>query len=382
MTRILCSADHHFSTGNRWESCLAVHRWIVDLVRELKPDLFVTAGDIYDRASNPIEREAVAEFLQDVAEVCPVLGVKGNHDRPLDIELMNRLKSEHRIHLAETPQVSEVAGVAVALCPWPEPAWLAARSGESGQALDALARDQLRAVLLGLGQMLESHSGPKLAVGHWMIDGAEASTGQPLIGMPLNVGLSDLALLGADAIVAGHIHRGPGNQWDIEGKPVLYAGSPHACNWGETEEKSVVLLEWRDGRFAVERILTPSAPLMHLDADLCDDGTLELDCGHGFADYAVGGAECRLRYKVAADKREIGQRAAEKLRDELITTWGALSVKLEPVVIAETRARAPAVAEARTLADQLEAYWGSVGFDAGDRRAQLLSKLHELENQQ
>lgn len=378
MTRVLCSADHHFATGPRWDQCLAVHEWMVDLVAELKPDLFVTAGDLYDRASNPTEREAVAEWLQQIALVCPIAGVKGNHDRPLDVELLNRLRSKHPIMITESAAVHTIGGVTVALMAWPEPAWLAAHTGATGEELDNQARELVRTVLRGLGADLAQWHGPRLAVGHWMVDGSVASTGQPLFGMPLNVGLADLALLGADAVVCGHIHAPQG--WDIESTPVVYPGSPHACNWGEAEQKSVTLLTWDDelGAVRVERIDTPARAMQHLEA-AWNGREVELDNGRGLGDYAVRGDDCRLRYACPADRREEARRSAEALRDELIEMWGAHSVKVEEIVDVETRARAPEVAQARTLPDQLQEYWQATGFEPGKRRNPLLSKLAELE---
>jgi DNA repair exonuclease SbcCD nuclease subunit len=211
---------------------------------------------------------------------------------------------------------------------------------------------------------------------HLLIDGSRVANGQELVGLALNVGLADLAMVGAHAYVLGHIHLP--QQWDIAGAPCFYTGSPFAKTWGETEQKSVTLLTWNGTGFDVERIPTPSAPLIHLEASWNGAG-IELDNGGGLADWAVGGAEVRVRYSVPSDQREPARLAAERLRDELLNTWGAVSVKLEPVVSVEQRARVPEVATARTLADQLQAYWGSVGFEPGDRRDLLLSKLSQLE---
>ena len=54
-------------------------------------------------------------------------------------------------------------------------------------------------------------------------------------------------------------------------------------------------------------------------------------------------------------------------------------LKLEEVVDVETRARAPEVAQARTLPDQLQEYWKATGFEPRERREPLLSRLAELE---
>jgi hypothetical protein len=63
-----------------------------------------------------------------------------------------------------------------------------------------------------------------------------------------------------------------------------------------------------------------------------------------------------VRYLVDADKREAARRAAAELRADLLAR-GAVSVRVEEQVEATTRARAPEVAEARTLPEQLRAFW-------------------------
>ena len=97
-----------------------------------------------------------------------------------------------------------------------------------------------------------------------------------------------------------------------------------------------------------------------------------------FEGVAVAGAEIRLRVRVSTDHREAARRAALAVREELLSR-GAISVKLEEVVIAETRSRTPEVARAVTLPAKLEAFWASKGFAPGDRRDALLGKALELE---
>jgi len=101
----------------------------------------------------------------------------------------------------------------------------------------------------------------------------------------------------------------------------------------------------------------------------------------GFADFdrsALSGAEVRFRYHVEPELREAAKAAAQEWKARAIG-WGASVVKIEEVVEASQRARAPEVATARTLQEQLDAYWASKGFDPGIRREALLGKLSELE---
>jgi DNA repair exonuclease SbcCD nuclease subunit len=397
MTRILCIGDSHFGVRAREEQCLAVHNWFADLVHDERPDLVLHSGDVFDAWSRPEDRMYVADLLTWMAEVCPIVIAKGGgvHDRKDDAAIMTKLRTKHTVVVEQAAGVHTYGGVIVAAMAWPEPVWLAAQTGTSGEELDQQAREALRACLTGLGaELREFATGlPRLFVAHMLVDGSRVSNGQELIGAALNVGLADLALVGADAYVLGHIHLP--QQWDIDdgrrspGAPCLYTGSPFAKTWGETEPKSVTLLEWNGERFDVERIPTPASRMIHIEAEWCEDhiclpSNVVVAAGlsnpllHFHERIDVNGAEVRLRYRTPSDRRDEARRAAEQRRDEILEA-GAISVKLEPEIHVETRARAPEVAQARTLPDQLQEYWRATGFEPGERREALLSKLWELE---
>ena len=371
--KLLASGDHHFDAHSRFDECVRVHEWMVELARDEQVDLFVSGGDIYERASTPVEREAVAHWLQSMADVCPVVISKGNHDRQQDVHLMRRLRSTHPIIVEERAAVHLVAGAAVAAVAWPEKKHMLALSGSSEQA-DADVRGALQAVIRGLGVDLREHNGPRIALGHFMVDGSVVSTGQPLLGMPLNIGLTDLALFNAELGIMGHIHKA--QRFDVGGAPFYYPGSPIRTDFGQLESKVVLLAEFDGPRLMeVREIETPARRMVHVNAEWSG----ELLCC-GWSDLDVDAAEVRLRYNVPIDQRDAARREVLELRDAMKEA-GAHSVKLEEKVIAETRARIPEVAAATRLPEKVEAFWKAKGFVPGERREHLLSKLDELEKE-
>lgn len=352
--RLLASGDNHFCRHLRFAECIKVHAFMVEQARELEVDAFLDSGDIFDAGSDPDERQAVADFTKAMAEVCPVVISKGNHDRPRDVALFRRLHTRHPVIVEEGAGVHYVAGAAIAAMAWPERAHLLAALGNSASA-DLGMREALQAVLRGLGQQLEQHDGPRILLGHFMVDGSVASTGQPLLGMPINVGLSDLSLARAHLTVMGHIHMA--QRFELETGPAFYTGSPFRTDFGQLEPKTILFAEF-DGQRLVEtrEIETPCAPMLHIDATWVD-GQLRT----AFPD--VRGSEIRLRYSVAAEERDAARNAAATLRTELLDLAGAVSVKVEEQVIATKRARAPEVARAVTIGDKLDAHWASIGFE-------------------
>lgn len=374
--KLIATGDLHFDQHSRWAECLRVHAWIADLVEQERPDVFAIPGDIYERASTPLERDAVATWLTRIAEVCPVVIAKGNHDRALDLALLGRLSTRHPIIVEERAGVHCVAGFAIATVAWPSRSELLTAAGDTGAAgADDIAATALRSVLLGLGAELRIHAGPKVLLGHFMIDGSVTSTGQPLVGHAMNVGLADLGLVGADITIAGHIHAA--QEWEFDGRPILYTGSPFRTSFGELEAKSVVVAEW-DERGLVHwmRVETPATPMIHITGAMVDR-VLVLDADPS----DLSGAEVRLRYQVDADDRERGRQQAA-YHKETFERAGAASVQVEEVVIPTTRARAPEVAAAgaRGLGPQLEAYWEARGTTPDATRAQeLIRKATSLE---
>lgn len=367
---ILASGDHHFHERSRFAECIRVHRWMAQLAREQKVDLFLSGGDVYERASTPVEREAVAEWLTSMAEVCPTVISKGNHDRARDVELMRRLRTKHPILVEERAGVHVVAGVAVAAIAWPEPAYLTA-GAESSEAAATGIRGALTNVLRGLGTQLVEHDGPRILLGHLMVDGSVTSPGQPLLGLPINVGLADLALARAQLGIIGHIHKA--QCFDVAGAPHWYTGSPFRTDFGQLETKLVLLAEFdRRGLVAVHEVPTPATPMVHVCGAYVG-GQLEHD-----APDQVRGAELRFRYSVPSEHREAAKALAEALRERWLAD-GAEHVQVEPEILVETRARMPEVARAVRPSEKLQAFWAAKGFDPGERREPLLQKFAELE---
>jgi exonuclease SbcD len=376
---VLCSGDHHFNERSRFEECVRVHRWMVELARSEKADVFLSGGDIYERASTPLEREAVAEWLTSMAEVCPVVISKGNHDRARDVELMRRLRTRHPIVVEERAGVHVVAGAAIGAIAWPEPAFLMAKA-ECSEAGNADLRLALGHILRGLGVQMAEHAGPRILLGHLMVDGSVTSTGQPLLGQPINVALAELALARAQLGIIGHIHNA--QVFDVAGAPHWYPGSPFRTSFGEMEKKLVLLAEFNQQHRLrqVQEIETPATPMVLVS----DEWGRHPDGEHGWVVGDVGevrdarGCEIRFRYRVANEHRDAAKAAAEKWREGWLAD-GAINVQVEQEIVVEARARMPEVVAAVRPAEKLEAYWAAKGFEPGERREPLLTKFAELE---
>jgi len=388
------TADTHADEAHRLFEHDAVMSFIAKDMKERGCTLALHAGDWWERArTTAVERAAVADFVREVTNDMPLITVAGNHDSALDVEWLGRLRTKHAVHALTTPGVV-VGPVVVGCLPWPRKANLLASLGRpvTHEESAAVAQDRLRDVLRGLGATMSGVAAPRILLAHVMIDGAETDHSQPIVGADMNVGLADLALARADYYACGHVHAA--QRFEIAGAPCVYPSATRHNNFGEPGSKGYVVATFEDSGPAgawrcidVESVPTPCANMILLEdtwgtSPLPQDAPAEYDWLHGLnrqppsAEYR--GAEVRFRYTCDSDQRDAARAAANVVRDHILGR-GAARVKLEEQVRPTTRARAPEVAKAITLEDQLAAVWATKRPELGDeRRARLLSKLTEV----
>lgn len=367
---ILHLGDSHFEEGSRWEECLRVHQAVVDIAGQVQPDVIAHCGDLYDKASTPTERLEACGIVRQLAELAPFFGVKGNHDRQLEMQLLARLRSRHPIRTCEATEVVGIGELGIAMMAWPSFA----------SEFDDALQTKLENVFRGFGQELSAYRN-RLLIAHLMADGAVTSTGQPLIGHAMNIPLAAIDLAGAHATVLGHVHK-PQTLRE-QPAPILYTGSPFRTTYGELEDKSVTLVIIEDGVARCERIPTPARPMLHVDGhwEPAESGNglviaLSLEQARAFK-----GADIRLRYTVPSEYREAARASAEATKARWLSE-GAASVKVEAETVTSSRSRAPQVAAAKTLPEKIEALWESRGDrPEAPRDARILGRLGQLEAQ-
>lgn len=378
--KIAVIADSHFSEHSRFEECVRLHHWIAADAMARGVDLVLHSGDVYDAKSTPTERREVAECVAQIASFAPIVIVRGNHDVPGDLPLLARLRTNYPVIVEEAAAVHVVAGVAVACLAWPRKAELLALTGQQDhEAGERIATDALRSVLLGMRGEIEAHNGPTVLLTHAMVRGSRTSSGQPLVGCDFELGIDDLALCDADFVALGHIHQH--QAWTSNGAPIVYPGAPRRTAFGETEAKGYVLWDTDAGWSFRE---APATQMVLIESEWAEEhvglpGDRIIPGGFTSWGEDARGAEVRFRYHVGADRRDAARVAAVEVRASLLQE-GAVLVKVEEVVETTTRARAPEVARAKTLADKLRAYWQAKGDEPTPERAdRLLDRLRHVE---
>ncbi|MDP2883709.1 MAG: metallophosphoesterase [Ignavibacteria bacterium] len=372
--RLVHTADWHWSE-QQMEKCSASARFILQQLGSIKPDLHVIAGDYWDRRQMLASTSAVHPALaamRSMANISPVAIVLGNsaHDAPGSLEIFRGLDTRYPIFVAERPATilmshDDSGGTAFRECPeddtresafgealalvhlFPYPNksyWLSGREAVSIDEATCCMRAAIQSVFARFAAVQHGFSGPKVVVGHCLLLGAATSSGQILPGQEIAIGKEDLAMIGADYYALGHIHMSQ----EIAPR-MWYAGSTYHVNFGETEMKSLNLVEFGNGRIDVNPIEIPSRRMALHEArfDAATGAIIDESQTEDWTD-----AELRVRIHLA-------QEQASVITDDEIRKHypGAHSCKIERLVIPEERVRTETIAGARTLREKV-IEWG------------------------
>ncbi len=242
--KFLHLADLHFGKSIHGVSLLEngdQSAWVcrfLKLVKELRPDALLIAGDVYDRSAPSGDAVALLDsMLTSLAEAgLPILMIAGNHDSGQRLSFGGRLLAKQNLHisgvlskeLAHVTLSDQDGPVTFWLMPYVFPA-LAAQTLE-----DETIRDYDTAVRKLLACQNIDFSERNVLVAHQNVtaDGKEAVRGgsESMVG---GVGQVDFhAFDGFDYVALGHIH----SSYPIGRKAVRYAGSPLCCHFEETRQ--------------------------------------------------------------------------------------------------------------------------------------------------
>ncbi len=258
--KILHTADWHlgriFHNVHLTDDQAHVLDQFVALARDVRPDLVIVAGDVYDRAVPPQEAVALLDdVLSRLVEVADaVLVIAGNHDSPQRLGFGSRLLARGGLHVRgafapdATPLMLEDAHgpVAVHAVPFLDPVRMRSLLPDAGISDQASA---MRAAC-ALARRASPDGTRSVLVAHATVLGGEASESE----RPLSIGGTEAVppetFAGFDYVALGHLHRpqraGGGN--------VRYSGSLLKYSFSEAAHaKSVTFVEMdAEGRCRIE----------------------------------------------------------------------------------------------------------------------------------
>lgn len=271
MSRIVHTADWHL--GARLVDCDRIdeHRafleWFLGQMKELRPDLLIIAGDIFDCANPP--QEALALYYRFLARLSAsmdgsVLVLGGNHDSPATLNAPREILGALRVRvlgaLPENPEEWLHPLPDACVCGIPFLRERDVRKGLPGQSPDEIAaaiREGIQQIYTkALTLAASRHPGlPVIGTGHLTAAGSLGSPSERSIHIG-NLGAVGREVFQGFAYTAlGHIHKAQcvGKQEEIR-----YSGSPIPLSFSELEvAKEFRVIEITEGRVAHRPVPIP-----------------------------------------------------------------------------------------------------------------------------
>lgn len=309
--RLLHTADWHLGARlgrhDRLPDQREALRGLLDIAQEVRPDLILHAGDLFDAFRPPYDALRLGvRALNQLAEVAPTLVVRGNHDsselfRAIDELAGAGAEGPSRLRLIAEPAVvpyMEIASepVAVACMPFIPPGAIVDYASEEHERFEGSYADGIRTLNRQQLEAAEELAGPNgfvLYAAHLHLHGAKPGNSERRITVGEDYATHPAELGRALYCAFGHIHDPqllPGGT--ARGR---YAGSLIPLDFGEaTQKKEAVEVRIDDDGVKVERHPLPAIgrPLVEFRGNL---DQLEDRAQDG------GLNECILKARVTSD---------------------------------------------------------------------------------
>jgi len=233
---------------------------LLRIVTDEDPDVVVVAGDVFDTPDRPplsalrLWAWASEALIEGRPDGRPLVVIPGNHDHAERLSLNANLAKPNGLHLVfnfeDALQPTVIAGIEFSCFPFHKPARVRAIAEDihDPATVPTIGDYDYDAAMRWLAQEAlrnGEHDGPRVAVAHAYVDGADAEgSGEDPVMLGGAGGVTTSAFDGYDYVALGHIHRAyplPGSSH------VRYAGSLYPCAFDERSDKSVTIVEWAEG---------------------------------------------------------------------------------------------------------------------------------------
>jgi len=279
MTRIVHTADWHLGARlidhDRLPEQKAFLEWLLIQLADLRPDLLIVAGDIFDVASPPQDAlRLYYNFLSDLKTTvgCRTLILGGNHDSPANLQAPQEILRALAVSVVATPPIDLVESVleleGAVVCAVPYLRERDVRTATAGQSADEVAAAIRQGItghyrrVYAAGQA-KAGGRPIIGTGHLTALGSNSSSSERTIHIG-NLGAVNANCFEGFAYTAlGHIHRPQSVGGD---ERVRYAGSPIPLSFDEVDlAKQIRVIDLDGGVLTQREIAIPLfRPLLRL----------------------------------------------------------------------------------------------------------------------
>lgn len=272
MSRILHTADWHLGARLNEQTRSAEHvaflGWLLTQMEQLRPDLLIIAGDVFDHANPP--QEALAQyygFLAAVAKTirCQVLVLAGNHDSPSVLQAPREILAGLQVTVVAEAPLDPAAALLelpdAVVCAVPFLRDRDVRRSVAGQTALEIAsalREGIAEHYRAVREAAEARANGRTIIGTGHLTALSASVSESERAIHIgNLGAVDGDCFRGFAYTAlGHIHKPQavgGNE------TVRYAGTPIPLDFSELGvPKEIRLLDLADGQLTHQALPVPT----------------------------------------------------------------------------------------------------------------------------
>ncbi|MBX6423993.1 exonuclease SbcCD subunit D [Thermosulfurimonas sp. F29] len=232
------------------------------LTRDLRPDLVVVAGDVFDR---PVpSAEAVGLFGEILARLhetgARILLIPGNHDHRERLAFARELFARLRIHVAEEAEYLfdplRMGRVSLTLAPHLTPLHLKELLRRRSLSGDILFSEPGDLWSMALAEAGAPEGTFRVFVGHLFVEGGQRGDSETDLWVGGEEALPASLFHRFHLVLLGHLHR---HQQPAPG--LYYAGSPYPLSFADTETpKGVLVFEVDPHRGSFSAEFVPLAP--------------------------------------------------------------------------------------------------------------------------
>ncbi len=270
--RLLHTSDWHLGkvtyNVSRWPDHETVHREIVAIARDVRPDLILHTGDLFDVFIPSVQdMKRGIEMVDELAAIAPVVVLCGNHDSAALFDVFGLLRGRGgRVRFVDRARPPHAGGILtfdisggerIRLAPVPfiRTTRFVHEFGEpsdwSSVYADNVARVE-RALGEGLRDGYDASRDVLVFAAHLFVEGSVLARSERRVHID-DFSTRAEAIPPVSYAAFGHIHRPqalPGRPW------ARYAGSPIPIDFGEVDEgKSIVVVEAGPARSAAINVV-------------------------------------------------------------------------------------------------------------------------------
>ena len=259
--KIALTADIHFSRENQDKAFYSLEAFLTKGGEE-KVDLYVIAGDLFDKAVNNTANSGfpkLENYIKCMMDIAPVVVVEGTvtHDIKGCYDIFRDINASHSFTILQPGKpyyldtafgwvysdedVSEQPTLLILGLPELSKEHFLADKQLGKAESDEAIKAGMQKLLLGMGATRKQYPDiPCLLVAHGAIAGANISEHQVLPPGGIQIGSDDLAMVGADYISLGHYHLAQ----QISNLPAYYEGSVFPSDRDESNQKAFSIIEF------------------------------------------------------------------------------------------------------------------------------------------